>query len=178
LAGGDTGAALAEDGDLSIKAGQAGWQYPSTGIGESGRGKSEEQDAEQSDGAERRVRAAMQIAQPVESLQGQGEAGEQLDDEHPAGVVIADVLQPVAVLGVVEAPVLDQPAALGHRIERAAADLPTGKVGEPGGLDDFAARLMLPMADHPHRTGFCLPRQVPGGSRGKTRPSQSYYARS
>jgi hypothetical protein len=68
-----------------------------------GRGKSEEQDAEQSDGAERRVRAAMQIAQPVESLQGQGEAGEQPDDEQAARVVIADVLQPVAVLGPAQA---------------------------------------------------------------------------
>jgi len=93
----------------------------------------------------------MQIAQPVESFQGQGEAGEQPDEEQTDGMVVAEVFPPIAVFGVVEARVLDLRAALGHRIPTAAADSVAGKVGEPAGLDDDVAGLMLPMPNHPHR---------------------------
>src|SRR5438552_13929679 len=65
-------------------------------------------------------------------------------------MVVADVFQSVAVLGVVEALVLDLPAALGQGVERAAADLSGGKIGEPVGLDDFPVRMTLAITDHAH----------------------------
>src|SRR5437763_17062479 len=63
-------------------------------------------------------------------------------------MVVADVFQSVAVLGVVEALVLDLPAALGQGVERATADLSGGKIGEPVGLDDFPVRMTLAITDH------------------------------
>src|SRR5437773_6330918 len=65
-------------------------------------------------------------------------------------MVVADVFQSVAVLGVVEALVLDLPAALGQGVERATADLSGGKIGEPVGLDDFPVRMTLAITDHAH----------------------------
>jgi hypothetical protein len=40
----------------------------------------------------------MQIAQPVESLQREREAGQQPDDEQAALVVVADMLQAITIL--------------------------------------------------------------------------------
>jgi len=49
------------------------------------------------------VRAAVQVAYPVEPLHGQGQAGEQPDHEQTLALVVTDVLEAVAVLGAAEA---------------------------------------------------------------------------
>src|SRR2546430_17621173 len=58
----------------------------STGIGDDRQGQSEEEKAVQIDGRADGMGTAMQIAQPVESLQREGQAGQQPDDEK-AGLV-------------------------------------------------------------------------------------------
>jgi hypothetical protein len=50
----------------------------------------------------------MQITQAVEPFQDQGQAGEKPDDEQAAGMVVTVAPQLVAILTVVEAPVLDR----------------------------------------------------------------------
>ena len=92
----------------------------------------------------------MQVAQTVEPLQGEGQAGQQPDREQAAFVMMADMLESVAVLGIVEAFVFDLPAALGHGVQTATADVTRGEIGQPVGLDDLAVRLMLAIADHAH----------------------------
>ena len=51
-------------------------------------------------------------------------AGEQPNHQQAVALVVADVLEAVKVLGVVEALVLDLPATLGHAEDGAAADPP------------------------------------------------------
>ncbi len=58
--------------------------------------------------------ATVEIAQAVESFDGQSQAGNQPDQEQAVGVVVADVFQTVAILGVVESLILDLPTALGE----------------------------------------------------------------
>ena len=82
--------------------------------------------------------AAVQVADAVEPLDDDGQERQQPVEEDGVGVVVADVLDTVAVLGVVEALVFDLPAALGHAVERAASGLGGGKVGQPVGLDHRA----------------------------------------
>src|SRR5436309_8073856 len=59
-------------------------------------------------------------------------------------MVVADVFQTVAVLSVIEALVLDLPAALGHRVEATAAEVAGGEIGEPVSLDHVAVTRNLP----------------------------------
>ena len=56
----------------------------------------------------------MQIAQPVESLERERQAGQQPDDEQAALVVVADVLQSITILSIVEAFIFNVPSTLGH----------------------------------------------------------------
>jgi len=79
----------------------------------------------------------MQIAQPVESLQRERQAGQQPDDEQAALVVVADMLQAITILSIVEAFIFNVPSTLGHVIQT-AADARRREVGEPVGLDDMA----------------------------------------
>ncbi len=86
----------------------------STGIDVRRAGQAKAQEAEEFDGGANRVRAAVKIAQAVEAFDGQGQAGNQPDQEQAVGVVMADMFQTVAILGVIEALILDLPAALGE----------------------------------------------------------------
>ena len=92
----------------------------------------------------------MKVTEPIKPFQGQGEAGQQPHDEQAVGMVVADVFQAVAVLGIIKTLVLDLPAALGHGIQAATADLAGRKIGEPIGLDEVTVGLVLPIANHPH----------------------------
>src|SRR3974390_1311632 len=74
-------------------------------------------------------------------------------------LMVADMFEAVAVLGVVEALVLDFPAALGHEEDGAAADPVAREVGEPVGLVHRAAGLVLAVKDHAHGWPTqCFPR--------------------
>jgi hypothetical protein len=88
----------------------------------------------------------MQIAQPVESLQGKRQAGQQPDDEQAALVVAADMFQSIAILSIVEAFIFNLPSTLGHVVQTAAAAALRRQVGEPVGLDDIAPRFVLAIA--------------------------------
>ena len=56
--------------------------------------------------------SAAQIPQAVGSLDGQGHACEQPSDQQTVGVMMTDMLQIMAVLGVIKSLVLDFPTAL------------------------------------------------------------------
>src|SRR5690348_17693307 len=73
----------------------------------------------------------MQIAPPVESLQRERQAGQQPDDEQAALVVVADMLQAITILSIVEAFIFNVPSTLGHVVQTAAADATRREVGEP-----------------------------------------------
>src|SRR5207253_3344685 len=80
-----------------------------------------ETEAERADERNRRdgpVAATMQISQPIQPLDGQGENRQEPPDHHAVGVVMTDVLHAVAGLALVEPLVLDLPAALGKAVEQ------------------------------------------------------------
>ena len=58
--------------------------------------------------------ATVEIAEAVESFDGQGQQGEEPADQQTVGVMMTDMLEAVTTLGVVEALVFDLPAAFGH----------------------------------------------------------------
>src|SRR5213592_3333918 len=126
----------------------------STAVVEPGAGRArreaQPQPAHQLDGGAHRVSTAVEVAQPVETLETQREKKHEPAHQQTVVVMVAEMLEAVAVLGVVEALVLDLPAALGHAIEGAAADAGRS-VGEPVGFDHLTVALMLPVAQHPHR---------------------------
>jgi len=64
----------------------------------------------------------MQIADSVEPFDDEGQQDKQPADQNAVGMVMTDVLQPVAVLGVIESLIFDFPAAFGEVIQREAAD--------------------------------------------------------
>src|SRR2546430_8676609 len=97
------------------------------------------------------MRAAVQIAQPVEALDGQSQGDEQAGDEQAAGLMMANVLQTVAILGIIEPFILDLPAGFGQTEKRSAADLARGKIGEPISFDDLALGFVLAIEQDPHR---------------------------
>ncbi len=84
----------------------------STAIERCRRGQAESQEAKQFDGGENPVGAPVEIAQTIESLDGQGQTGNQPDQQQALGMVMTDVFQSVAILGVIEPLILDLPAAL------------------------------------------------------------------
>src|SRR2546422_7405782 len=81
----------------------------STGIWDEGMRQAEPQEANQFYGGANPMRAAMQIAKSVESLNRQGQEGKEPADEQTVGVMAADMLQPVAILRIVEALIHDFP---------------------------------------------------------------------
>jgi len=58
--------------------------------------------------------ATVEVPESVESFDGQGQHGEQPADQQTVGMMMANMLEAVTALGVVETLVLDLPAALGH----------------------------------------------------------------
>src|SRR6266853_416517 len=126
----------------------------STGIGDDRQGQSEEEKAVQIDGRADGMCTAMQIAQPVESLQRERQAGQQPDDEQAALVVVADMLQSITILSIVEAFIFNVPSTLRHVVQTATADATRREVGEPVGFDDIAIRFVLAIAEDTH--GFPL----------------------
>ena len=96
------------------------------------------------------MRAAMQIAQSVEAFDGQSQGDQQPSDEQTVGFMMADVLQTVAILGIVEPFILDLPAGFGQAEESPGTDLARGKIGEPISFDDLAIRFALAIEEDPY----------------------------
>src|ERR1700730_42148 len=65
-------------------------------------------------------------------------------------MMMADVFQAMAVLGVIETLVLYLPTTLGHVIERTTADCSHRGIGEPEGFNHLAVRLVLSVEDDPY----------------------------
>jgi len=90
-------------------------RWRSTGIGRAGRAEAEPEQAAQLIGGDDPVRAAMQVADAVKPFEHQGHQNEHADEQNAIGVVVADVLQTVTIPGIVEALVLNLPAARRER---------------------------------------------------------------
>jgi len=58
--------------------------------------------------------ATVEVAESVESFDGQGQHGEEPADQQTVGMMMTDMLEAVTTLGVIEALVLNLPTALGH----------------------------------------------------------------
>ena len=74
----------------------------SAGIGRCRSGQAEPKDINKLRGGVEGMRAAVQITQAVESFDGQRQDGEQPTDQQAVGMMMADVLEAVTVLGVIE----------------------------------------------------------------------------
>src|SRR5579872_6670152 len=61
---------------------------------------------------------------------------------------MADVLHAITVLAIVEAVILNFPAALGDAVEAQAAQPGDREIGPPFSLNQGAVRLMLAIAEH------------------------------
>jgi hypothetical protein len=85
----------------------------STAVGSTRSGKTEPQEQQQLGAAVHPVFATVEIPEAVKSFDGQGQHGEEPADQQTVGLMMTDMLQTVTTLGVVEALVLDLPAALG-----------------------------------------------------------------
>jgi len=90
--------------------------------------------------------ATVQIAPAVQAFDHQGQQDQQPNDEDAVGFVVADVLHAITVLAVVEALILNLPAALGNAEKTPAAQLGDGEVGDPFGLDHGAIGFVLAVA--------------------------------
>ena len=87
-----------------------------TGFARDGAAQVEPQEPYQIAGADRLVCPAMEIAKPIESADDQRQQGYEPAKEQAVGMVMADMFQTLVSFAVVEALVLDFPAALGHAI--------------------------------------------------------------
>lgn len=99
------------------------------------------------------MRAATQIAQAIEPLDGQRQAGEQPDDQQAVGVMMTHMPQTMA--------------ALGAKIEHPTADFFLKRIREPEGFDHLTVWFLLPIEQDPHS----FPTQTLQGS--KSSASQS-----
>jgi hypothetical protein len=122
----------------------------STGIEVGRAGQAEAEEADKFYGGANRVGAAVEIAQVVEVFDGQGQAGNQPDQQQAVGVVVADVFQAVAILGIIEPLIFDLPTALDEAKQRAAAELARGKTSQPERLADRTIGFMLAVTKDPH----------------------------
>ncbi len=113
-------------------------------------GQAESPEAKQFDGGENPVRAAVEIAQTVESLDGQGQTGNQPDQQQALGMVMADVFQSVAILGVIEPLIFNLPAALRQAEQRAATQARGGEIRQPEGLEEGSIGLVLAIKKDSH----------------------------
>src|SRR5438094_8917808 len=89
------------------------------------------------------MRAAAQITQAVQPLDGQPQAGEQPSDQQAVRVMMADMSESVAVLGVVKSLILDLPTALGSVIQHPTDDFFDREICEPERFNHLTIRLML-----------------------------------
>src|SRR6266478_5281720 len=96
------------------------------------------------------MRAATQIAQAIEPLDGQRQAGEQPDDQQAVGVMMTHMPQTMAVLGIIKSLVFDFPTALGAKIEHPTADFFLKRIREPEGFDRLTVWFLLPIEQDPH----------------------------
>src|SRR6266404_1065875 len=96
------------------------------------------------------MRAATQIAQAIEPLDGQRQAGEQPDDQQAVGVMMTHMPQTMAVLGIIKSLVFDFPTALGAKIEHPTADFFLKRIREPEGFDHLTVWFLLPIEQDPH----------------------------
>ena len=94
--------------------------------------------------------AAVQVTKAIKAFDDHGQQAKQPTDEHAVGVMMTDMFEPVAVLGVIEALVFNLPTALGHVIERKATELARGEVSQPVSLNQRAIGFMLAVANYPH----------------------------
>src|SRR5580693_2087365 len=65
-------------------------------------------------------------------------------------MMMADMLEAVTAFGVVEALILDLPAAFGHAEQRWRAHGGGRKIRQPVGFHHLAIRLVLPIEEHPN----------------------------
>src|ERR1700756_763605 len=100
------------------------------------------------------MRTAMQIAQTVEPLEGESQAGQQPYHEQAAFVVVANMLEPIAIFSIVEAFIFYLPATLGHGVQATTVNLLRGEIRQPVSLHHRAIRFVLAIAHHAH--GFPL----------------------
>ena len=77
-------------------------------------GETEPQEQQQLGATVHPVFATVEIPESVESFDGQGQHGEEPADQQTVGMMMTDMLEAVAALGIVEALILDLPATLGH----------------------------------------------------------------
>ena len=101
-------------------------------------------------GAANAMVSAMQIPEPVETFDHQCQQDQQPDDENAVGLVVSDMFHAIALFAIIEALILDHPAALGHAIKPQAAQLADGEVGEPPGFHHGAIAFVLAVAQHAH----------------------------
>ena len=85
----------------------------SAAIGKGRSGQAEPEHMNKVRGGAGRMRAAAQITQAVEPLDSQRQAREQPSDQQAVGMMMTDMLQIMAILGVTEPLVFDFPSALG-----------------------------------------------------------------
>ena len=123
---------------------------PGSGIGRAAGTQAQPEEGKQVHGRANAMVAAVQIAQPVKTFDDQSQEDQQPNDQDAVGLVVADVLHAITVFAIVEAAILDLPAALGHAVETQAAQFGDGEVGQPFGLDHRAVALVLAVAQHAH----------------------------
>src|SRR5437867_11104924 len=83
-------------------------------------GRSRQAEAEytkQSDGGMRWMVAAMQIAQSVQTLKGQSQDQQEPADQQAIGVMMGDMFETVAVLGIVETLIFNFPTRFRHVVQ-------------------------------------------------------------
>jgi ABC-type uncharacterized transport system YnjBCD ATPase subunit len=66
--------------------------------------------------------ATVQVADSVEPFDNQRQKQEQPNNQNAVGMVMADVLHTIPILGIVEALIFNLPATLGEVIQRETAD--------------------------------------------------------
>src|SRR3972149_7560513 len=88
------------------------------------------------------------MSQPVKAFDAEGKAGEERVQEDAVGLVVGDVFEPVAVLGVVEALIFDLPAAAAHAEEGSRSDGALGEGGGAVGPDQASILALVLVAEH------------------------------
>src|SRR5260370_4251353 len=128
----------------------------SAGIGRCRSGQAEPKHINKLRGGAEGMCAAAQITQAVQPLDGQPQAGEQPSDEQAVRVMMADMSESVAVLGVIKPLILDLPTAFGSVIQHPTADCFDRGIGEPERFPDLTVRFLLPV----EQDAYGFPTQV------------------
>src|SRR5580658_76191 len=130
----------------------------SAAVGSTAAGKTEPQKQQQLGTVVHPMFATVEIAESIESFDGQSQHGEEPAEQQTVGMMMTDMLQTVTSLGVVEALVLDLPTAFGHAEQSLRAHGGGRKIGQPVGFHHLAVRFVLAIEKHPN--GFpaqCIP---------------------